>query len=365
VASMSKRAILLLAFVLIGVGAWSWWPSPPRAMTERGHGPVLESIGPLAFGADGVLFAADTGDASIYALEIASLANGSTPGVQNTQAVDQKIAAALGARAADLTITDLAVEPSSRNVFLSVQRGRTPALVRIDGAGRIAAVPFESLEFSKAALPDAPTGLFSRGDRAEVVTDMALVNDRLWVAGLSNEEFSSKLRAIPYPFTRVDRGTSVEIFHGSHGEWETASPIYTFAPYTIGNEPRLVAGYLCTPLVTFSMAELAPGAKVRGKTIAELGNMNRPLDMVIYRKDGRDFVLMSNNSRGVMKIPTESFATANAISARVAGEKGGAGYETIAGMRNVEQLDLLDAGHAAVLVRAASDPIDLRVVALP
>src|SRR6185295_494303 len=126
---------------------------------------------------------------------------------------------------------------------------------------------------------------------------------------------------------------SVEIFHGSHGEWETASPIYTFAPYAVGSEPRLVAGYLCTPLVTFSIAELAPGAKVRGRTVAELGNMNRPLDMVVYRKNGREFVLMSNDSRGVMKIPTESFATANPIAARVATEKAGIGYETIRSLR--------------------------------
>ena len=43
-----------------------------------------------------------------------------------------------------------------------------------------------------------------RGARVDTVTDMALVDGRLWVAGLSNEEFSSKLRAIPYPFTKVE-----------------------------------------------------------------------------------------------------------------------------------------------------------------
>jgi len=357
----SRKVVLLVTLVAVGIGAWSWWPAPPRAMTESGQGPVLQSIGPLTFGADGTLFAADTGDASVFALDVAGLAKDSAPGTQTAEAVDQKIAAALGTTPTDIAVTDMAVDPVSRNAFFAVQRGRVPALVRIDGAGKVSVVPFENLRYSKAALPDAPTGLFARGARSEVVTDMALVDDRLWVAGLSNEEFSSKLRSIPYPFKTVDRGASVEIFHGSHGEWETASPIYAFAPYSIGGEPRLVAGYLCTPLVTFSIAELAPGAKVRGKTIAELGNMNRPLDMVVYQKDGRDFLLMSNNSRGVMKIPTEAFATAAPISSRVSGEKAGIGYETVTGMRNVEQLDLLDEGHAIVLVKGG----DLRVVALP
>ena len=63
------------------------------------------------------------------------------------------------------------------------------------------------------------------------------------------------------------------------------------------------------------MADLKPGAKVMGTTIAELGNGNRPIDMVVYNKDGRDFLLMSNNSRGVMKIPTEQFGSATAITA--------------------------------------------------
>ena len=43
----------------------------------------------------------------------------------------------------------------------------------------------------------------------QTVTDMAYVEGRLFIAGLSNEEFSSKLRSVAYPFTEVDRGASV------------------------------------------------------------------------------------------------------------------------------------------------------------
>ena len=78
-------------------------------------------------------------------------------------------------------------------------------------------------------------------------------------------------------------------------------------PYKVNGETNLIAGYLCTPLVKFPVNSLKPGEKVLGTTIAELGNRNRPLDMILYKKDGKEFLLMSNNSRGVMKIPTAGF----------------------------------------------------------
>ena len=52
----------------------------------------------------------------------------------------------------------------------------------------------------------------------------------------------------------------------------------------IDNTPHLIAGYLCTPLVKFPLASLKPGAKIVGMMIAQLGNRNRPLDMVLYKK---------------------------------------------------------------------------------
>jgi hypothetical protein len=59
------------------------------------------------------------------------------------------------------------------------------------------------------------------------------------------------------------------------------------------------------------------GQKVQGVTVAELGAGNRPLDMILYKKDGTDFLLMSNNSRGVMKIRAGDVAGASPITAPV------------------------------------------------
>ena len=105
------------------------------------------------------------------------------------------------------------------------------------------------------------------------------------MAGLSNEEFASNLRALEYPFKDAGKGAAVEIFHGAHGRLETRSPVRTFAAFNIGDEPYVLAAYTCTPLVKFPLKDLAPGTKVTGTTIAELGNRNRPLDMIVYEKE--------------------------------------------------------------------------------
>ena len=130
-------------------------------------------------------------------------------------------------------------------------------------------------------------------------------------------------------------------------------------------ETNLIAGYLCTPLVKFPVNSLKSGAKVMGTTIAELGNRNRPLDMIVYQKNGQEFLLMSNNSRGVMKIPTANFGDAAGITAPVKTEKGGIGYESIASMKGVEQLDLLDATSTIILARTDAGVLNLDIVALP
>jgi hypothetical protein len=111
------------------------------------------------------------------------------------------------------------------------------------------------------------------------------------------------------------------------------------------------------------MSALTSTQKVVGTTIAELGAGNRPLDMIVYRKDGREFLLMSNTNRGVMKIPTAMFGSAAAITSRVGGTAG-IGYETISTMTGVLQMDLLDAQRTVVIAREGTT-LNLQAVALP
>jgi hypothetical protein len=369
------RSLLVKSGLVLAVAlSLSIAPAAERAVVNatNGVGPAFKSIGPLTFGPDGSLFAADTQAASIFALDLGAAAQGGAAGAKAISGVDQQIAALLGTDVREITVTDLVVHPKTRNAYLAVMRGQgtnaQAALVRVDGAGKIEVVALDKIKFSKVDLPNAPQANEAnpaRNPRTSSITDMAFVDGRLYVAGLSNEEFSSKLRSVAYPFSTVDAGTSVEIYHGNHGAFETRSPVYTFVPYKVGTETNLIAGYLCTPLVKFPISSLKPGAKVLGTTIAELGNRNRPLDMIVYKKAGQEFLLMANNSRGVMKIPTAGFASAEKITTRVASETGGVPFETVASMKGVEQLDLLDDSRTIVLARSEAGALNLDVLALP
>jgi hypothetical protein len=196
------------------------------------------------------------------------------------------------------------------------------------------------------------------------ITGMAFLDGRLFVAGLSTEEFASTLRAIPYPFGKeTDKGTGIEIFHGAHGKIETHAPIKAFTPYKIDKVDHIMASYTCTPLVKIPVAELKPGAKVKGTTIAELGNGNQPLDMIAYSKDGKDYLLSANSRHGILKIPTTDFASAAPITERT----GPAGIKAakIEELKDVVQLDKLDDGRMIVLAKGAGGGFDLKTVPLP
>ena len=365
-----KTGALTLALAMAAVGfVAARSATTPPAPAPQTPATALQSIGPLAFGPNGVLFAADRQAATIYAIDLGAQATGGAPGAKDVAEIDKQIAATLGTDAAAVQVTDLAVHPSTKNAFIAVMRGTgadaKPALLRVDGAGKLSVVALDGLTMTKAVLPNAPVpGTGQRNPRMESITDMAFVDGKLVVAGLSNEEFASKLRAIPYPFASVENGTSVEIFHGNHGQLETRSPVISFVPYKVNNTPHLIAGYTCTPLVKFPVSSLAPGAKVLGTTIAELGNRNRPTDMIVYSKGGKDYLLIANTSRGVMKVPTDGFAAATPITAPVKSETGGVGFEAVAALKGIEQLDLLDAQRALVLSRV-DGALSLQAIALP
>ena len=343
----------------------------PTASLKQGK-PDLKSAGPLTFGPEGILFVGDTKGAELFAIDTGDRATAAEKRSVEVKDLTGKIAGMLGTKANQVQINDLAVNPMSGHVYVSVSRGRgpdaIPVIFRILGDGKLEELALDNVRFAKAEIPNAPApGKPVRGvdPRTESITDLSYVDGRVFVAGLSNEEFSSRLIAIPFPFSSeaVD-GASIEIYHGSHGKIETKSPIRTFVTYTIANEPYMLAAYTCTPLVKIPVSDLKAGAHVKGTTIAELGNHNRPLDMVVYQKDGKDYILMSNSSRGMMKIPTEGAGAAAGITHRVP-DKEGLGYETIANLTGVIQLAQLDNHHAVILTQDKAGTVDLSTIELP
>lgn len=291
---------------------------------------TLRSVGPIAFGPDGVLFVADSMAATIHAVQLAD-GVAAEPAPVELDDLDARLASFLGCSREDVSIKDLAVHPVSQAIYLSVVRGRgdaaVPLVVRVDGLdGSVAEVALTDVVCSSVTIASAPSEDDKRVDvqlpvgdegeevtygdrtfrivrspiRTATVTDLDFADGAVLVAGMSNEEFASTFRRIPFPFTGEVDDTSLEIFHVAHGAWETAAPIRTFVPYQDGR--GILASYTCTPVVHFPLADLVPGTKVVGRTVAELGPMNMPLDMVTFTNDEGEQLLVANSSHGLLRM---------------------------------------------------------------
>ena len=319
--SSTARKLLLLALLSAVTLAAGAEPGKEASPTPPAGQPGLKSAGQLAFGPGDVLFVADSLGTAVYAFDLRDAGKPSEEELPQIEDVDEKVAALLGTTPHEVLIEDLAVHPKSRNIYLSVSRGRgddaVPAIVKVDGKGSFSVVDLSQAPATRAEIANSPAAdaMTQRGQpkRALTITDIAYAQGHLYVAGLSNEEFASNLRKIPYPFTGEMSATSVEIFHGAHGRFETHAPIRTLMPYEIEGEAHLLAAYTCTPLVTFPLAKLEDGKHLKGNTVAELGFGNRPLDMISFDKDGKPYILVLNSSRGGMKIDPQDLAKAEPI----------------------------------------------------
>src|SRR4051794_37080448 len=192
----------------------------------------LKSAGPLAFGPPGILFVGDHMGAAVFAIDT----NDTTPagnGPVKMDKADDRIAGLLGTTAGDITIADMVVNPASGNIYFSIGRGRgpeaPPVILKLDRKGEFSELSLKDVKFAKSPLPNPSP----RGQRKDTLTGLAYVGGKVYVAGLSNEEFSSRFLAIPFPFAEATQSTSVEIYHGNHGRLETNSPIRAFTSYDI------------------------------------------------------------------------------------------------------------------------------------
>jgi hypothetical protein len=121
---------------------------------------------------------------------------------------------------------------------------------------RLDRVKHSVLDIANPAGGEAEAGWKKSKQRADVISDMVFFDGKLYVAGLSNEEFSSAMRIYPFPFDGTGTSTTIEIYHGAHAKWETDFPIRSFLPYRIQGKPYLkhsrrrgpdIAGRVATP----------------------------------------------------------------------------------------------------------------------
>lgn len=326
----------------------------------------LRSAGVMHFSSDGTLFLADSPGAAIYAIDVADPLRDTTQTGVRIDDVDVKIAAALGTTRDRIRIVDMVAHPISQSLYFSLTRGTgndaVPLLVRVTKVDEaVTVLPLERIRHARADIPNAPAPdtrtPWGAPRRTFTVTDLALGDGELYVAGLGNEEFASTLRRLPYPFGRAATSTTVEMFHTSHNRYETAAPIESFLPITLAGTPSLVAGYGCSPIVTIARDELTAGKHVRGKTVAELGGGNRPFDMIRYTNPkGKEYILIANSHRTLTRLDPVEIAAAPAMTSAVtqAYEPAGVAYLPVA-VVGVLQLDNYNGANVVMLKRDIED----------
>jgi hypothetical protein len=210
------------------------------------------------------------------------------------------------------------VHQSAQQIFLSVERGRgtdaVPVIVKVNH-GQLEVLELDGIPHSRVAIanePDQKAMLEFDPQRIYAITDVKFYGGEVFVTGITNQRFASTLHRIPYPFNAQMATCTVEMWHPTHGEFETRAPIIRQVIRELNGEPYLFGVYGCTPLVRFPLASLKAGAHVHGDTIGELGYGSNPIDMLTYEDpfDHKEYLLVTFDVRGTSRIQVSDLATA-------------------------------------------------------
>lgn len=307
---------IALGVVLLFTANTSLWAAAQYNLQEGGI--QLRSVSTLSWGPDDILFIGDSLGGTVYAVQMDNLSPKESQPI-TVAGFDRELSSYLGLPATDFIVNDMLVHERSQTVFFAVTRGlgdQSQALVlSMDNQGRFEAVDLSSVLYSSYevdSIPDTAKAFIERGQggqldeldiaksqrlqRTFTITDVDYYRGEIFVAGLSNEEFSSTLRRVPFPFQGTSSVTNIEIYHATHGQYETRAPIRTMVIQEFDGVPYLIAAYTCTPVVVIPLDELQDGAKVFGKTVMEIGFGNTPIDLVSYRQGETDMLLLTNTN---------------------------------------------------------------------
>lgn len=358
------------------------------AATSAVQAQSLSSAGALAFDDADTLFVGDAKAGLVHAFDLGD-AVADQSGYQLGRAqtfegrtifnnLDVEIAAILGVEPEQVVINDMVVHKPSKQIFLSVHRGHGPdaeAVILSVNNGALDLVDLAAADHSSMSVGPVPTAAtleFGQPLNTLAITDIDYYQGEVLVAGVSNEEFSSKLRRMPFPFTDEISTSSIEIWHAVHAQYETRAPIITQTVAELDGVATLIAIYACTPIVNIPLSELTDGAEVKGTMIGEMGFGNTPLDIVPYVNawDGTSNVVVTNTNRSAASLSIAGLTAADAMPE-------GEGVQPVFSVAGVNQfplpmsgtmhLDTLDENYAVVVRTSPEDPrnIQLHTVPLP
>ncbi len=326
--------------------------------------PEIGTINAMTFGPESILFIGDSKAAQIVAVDM-STAPKATNEKLNIPDIESVLSELLGADSDQLQIIDMVVNPANQNIYIGSQHSSGKSILFLVNNNTLEMVSLESVSYTKTdisnVISEEAKDRRGRSLRNLAISDVRYADGKVMLSGLSNTEFASTFRSISFPFTKKQDDSTLEIYHAAHGRYETASPIKTFTTTLINNEPHLIASYTCTPLVVFPLSELKSGKHTKGRTVAELGNANTPLDIIEMEKEGSRYILMANSNRALMKIKVsdiESFG--DSLSTKVVERAGTSGIDFInLPFVNVQQLDKLNGEEFVYIQRSASGKLRL------
>lgn len=357
-----KNKILLLFFGLLVSPLFS---NSPLTDAFTVGDPQIGSISALTFGPEGILFIGDSENAQVVAIDMGNALKAVNEKVfiADVEAILEQL---LGSTRDQIQIIDLAVNPLNQNIYLGAQHSSGKSMLFLVNKDSLEPVSLDSVSFSKTNVANAVAtdakDRRGRSLRRWAISDLSYADGQLLFSGLNNAEFSSTFRSIPFPFSNEEAHSSLEIYHAAHGQYETYAPIKAFTTTTVNGKPHLIAGYTCTPLVIFPMEQMETGKHVKGRTVAELGNWNTPLDIIEMEKEGDRFILIANSSRALMKIKlTDIESFGDSLTQPVTERSGTAGVDFInLPFVNVQQLAKLNDEQFVMLQRQPNGKLSLK-----
>ena len=340
--------------------------------------PEIKSINVISFAPEGVLLIGDGRGGQIVALETGDTKNAG--GEFKTLAnIDKQLAARVGAPDKGVEIIDMAVNPASGVAYIAARKqdDKSSIVFTVSPNGKIGL-------FDITSAPHVRVKLGSDKANVSLITDVAWAGSQIVAAARSNETFSSKIFSITAPLSQETTGHafSAETYHVSHGRWETKAPMSALIPIKENDATYIVGAFSCTPVVKYRIDAIKPGATVKGSSMIELGSGNRPLDMFVYEKNGKPFVLANtfrfHHSRkpfGPSPYWTVKFQQGLLVGDESVNDKAvrrlKGGYqpatdkiELVEAYHGVMQMDLLGNTHS-LAVRDTGKGLDLVAIPLP
>ena len=138
--------------------------------------PEVKSMTALAFGPSGVLFIGDSQNPSVFAVEIKDTKKAASAQCDLNN-IDWKIDEWLATTTENVSITDMAVNPVSKKLYIAVKSGDgTPVLLTLSGNNELKAVSLKNVNFSSTAVNNPPDA--TKKDRQGKPWSLMSLSDR-------------------------------------------------------------------------------------------------------------------------------------------------------------------------------------------